>query len=132
MGFDKVEGERAVSHLDERLRRHGWTVRSTSRGARATWRWLSVTLTARGDDSGSAGWSIRLADRWGLVTLAEYEGPDPVHGVEAIARHTLAVQRPSSQMVGLVPNPSRDYLSFRLWQSVGVGPSPAPAYRAHH
>jgi hypothetical protein len=132
MDFAKAEGERAAAHLGELLARHGWTVRRTPKGARATWRWLSVTLFAAEGDDRAHQWTVRLADRWGLIALAEYEGSDPVEGVQAIARHTLALQRPSSQVVGLAPNPSRDYLSFRLWQAVGMGPRAETAYRASH
>jgi hypothetical protein len=96
----------------------GWRLEPTKRGVRARWRWLVVTVEASGDAREGRAWRARLAERLPPHTLLERWADDPMAAVDPVIAEARVAQRFADGNVGLVRNPSRGWLGYRLWDAV--------------
>lgn len=118
MAWNGAEKDRVFAKLEATLGRAGWRVRKTRSGVRARWRWLSVTLKRKARRNQDAPFRARLRDGFPATTIAEHWKSEPGPALDIVIEHARSVQKFEDGDLGLVRNPSKGWLSHRLWQAV--------------
>jgi hypothetical protein len=109
--------DRIVSRLKDTLGEDGWRIRESRRGARAYWRWLSVTIKNKADKNPEQPWRVRLRNGFPRSTVAEHWSSDPVDALDKVVKHAREVRRFVEKGSGLARNPSKSWLAHRLWEA---------------
>ena len=118
MRCSENERLRIAARLEELLGARGWRVRETNQGARATWRWLSVTVKHKPRKSPNRPWRIRLRDGFPRTTVDEQWASDPFDVLDLVILHAKEVRRFVETESQLVRNPSKSWLAHRMWEAV--------------
>lgn len=105
-------------HLRETLGVEKWWVGQSRNGARAQWRWLSVTIKHKGKKNPEQPWRVRLRDGFPRSTVVEHWVKDPIEGLEKVVNHARQVRQFVEGESCLVRNPSKSWLAHRMWEAV--------------
>jgi len=113
---EQTEISKLVSHMQDILGGENWKIRPLSNGARASWRWLSVTVKYKPNNNPDHPWRARLRDGFPRSTVTEVWVDDPIDGFDRIAEEARNVRRFVEGE--FLRNPSKSWLAHRLWEAV--------------
>jgi len=110
--------DQLVEQLEETLGVDGWRIRRTRSGVRCRWRWLSVTFKEKNAKNPDQPWRTRLREVFPPNTITEQWTSDPLESLSVVVERARLARRFTDGELGLVPNPSKSWLSYRVWQAV--------------